>query len=103
MKLSARVRVRNIWITLHDLGQMEREERDLLKQRAGEVESAQGAKSTIIYGTTFCLVFVMAQVFHYRLSAVRLSGRPARGRAPRPSSSRRQINKHPARKSLRRP
>ncbi len=43
------------------LSQMEREERDLLKQRADEVEAASsGAKSTIIYGTAFCLVFVMA-------------------------------------------
>ncbi len=46
------------------LAQMEREERDLLKQRAGEVEAASsGAKSTIIYGTAFCLVFVMAAGF----------------------------------------
>lgn len=43
------------------VSQMEREERDLLKQRADEVEAASsGAKSTIIYGTAFCLVFVMA-------------------------------------------
>jgi methyl-accepting chemotaxis protein len=42
------------------LGQMEREERELLKQRAEEVEaSSAGAKTTIIYGTAFCLVFVM--------------------------------------------
>jgi methyl-accepting chemotaxis protein len=41
------------------LGQMEREERDLLKQRADEVESAaSGAKSTIIFGTVICLLFV---------------------------------------------
>ena len=46
------------------LAQMEREERDLLKQRASEVEIASGgAKSTIIYGTAFCLVFVMAAGF----------------------------------------
>lgn len=46
------------------LAQMEREERDLLKQRAAEVEAASsGAKSTIIYGTAFCLVFVMAAGF----------------------------------------
>src|SRR5258708_2179896 len=43
------------------LAEMEREERDLLKQRADEVEAASsGAKSTIIYGTIFCLLFVMA-------------------------------------------
>jgi methyl-accepting chemotaxis protein len=46
------------------LAQMEHEERDLLKQRADEVEAASsGAKSTIIYGTAFCLVFVMAAGF----------------------------------------
>jgi methyl-accepting chemotaxis protein len=46
------------------LGQMDREERDLLKQRAEEVETAAGgAKSTIIYGTIFCLLFVMATGF----------------------------------------
>lgn len=46
------------------LAQMEREERDLLKQRADEVEAASsGAKSTIIYGTIFCLLFVTAAGF----------------------------------------
>jgi methyl-accepting chemotaxis protein len=46
------------------LSQMEHEERDLLKQRAEEVETASsGAKSTIIYGTAFCLAFVMAAGF----------------------------------------
>ena len=46
------------------LAQMDREERDLLKQRADEVEAAaSGAKSTIIYGTIFCLLFVMATGF----------------------------------------
>ncbi len=46
------------------LAQMEREERDLLKQRAGEVEAAaSGAKSTIIFGTVFCLLFVTAVGF----------------------------------------
>lgn len=46
------------------LTQMEREERDLLKQRADEVATASSsAKSTIIYGTAFCLVFVMAAGF----------------------------------------
>ena len=39
--------------------QMEREERDLLKQRADEVEAAAtSARSTIVLGTLFCLVFV---------------------------------------------
>src|SRR5260370_5833662 len=48
----------------HLAEQMDREERELLKQRAGEVEAASsGAKSTIIYGTAFCLVFVMAAGF----------------------------------------
>jgi CHASE3 domain sensor protein len=46
------------------LGQMDNEERDLLKQHAEEVEAAaSGAKSTIIYGTAFCLVFVMGAGF----------------------------------------
>jgi methyl-accepting chemotaxis protein len=46
------------------LAQMEHEERDLLKQRADEVEAASsGSKLTIIYGTAFCLVFVMAAGF----------------------------------------
>jgi methyl-accepting chemotaxis protein len=46
------------------LAQMEREERDLLKLRAEEAETAaSGAKSTIIYGTMFCLLFVMAAGF----------------------------------------
>jgi CHASE3 domain sensor protein len=46
------------------LGQMDHEERDLLKQRADEVESAaSGAKSTIIYGTMLCLLFVMVTGF----------------------------------------
>src|SRR5882762_8942265 len=46
------------------LTQMEREERDLMKQRADEAATASsGAKSTIIYGTAFCLVFVMAAGF----------------------------------------
>jgi methyl-accepting chemotaxis protein len=46
------------------LTQMEREERDLLKQRAGEVDAASsGAKSTIIFGTVFCLLFVTATGF----------------------------------------
>jgi methyl-accepting chemotaxis protein len=39
------------------LAEMEREERDLLKQRADEVETAAtGAKSTILFGTVFCLL-----------------------------------------------
>jgi methyl-accepting chemotaxis protein len=46
------------------LSQMEREERDLLKQRAGEVDAASSAaKSTIIFGTVFCLLFVTATGF----------------------------------------
>jgi len=46
------------------LGQMEQAERELLKQRAAEVESAaNGAKSTITYGTALCLLFVMATAF----------------------------------------
>jgi len=44
--------------------QMEHEERELLKQRADEVEAAAGsARSTIILGTLFCLVFVSAAGF----------------------------------------
>jgi CHASE3 domain sensor protein len=46
------------------LGQMDHEERDLLKQRAEEVEGASGgAKSTIIFGTLLCLLFVSAAGF----------------------------------------
>lgn len=46
------------------LGQMEREERDLLKQRTDEADiSSAGARSTIVYGTAFCLFFVMAAGF----------------------------------------
>lgn len=46
------------------LAQMEREERDLLKQRADETESAAGgARSTIVYGTIFCLLFVTGSGF----------------------------------------
>ncbi len=46
------------------LAQMEREERDLLKQRADEVEAASnGAKSTIVFGTLVCLLFVTAAGF----------------------------------------
>jgi len=41
------------------LEQMDLEERELLKQRAGEVEtSASGARLTIGLGTLFCLLFV---------------------------------------------
>jgi methyl-accepting chemotaxis protein len=41
------------------LGQMEREERDALKQRAADVEgSAAVSKATLIYGTLVCLLFV---------------------------------------------
>jgi len=43
------------------LGQMDAEERELLKQRAAEVEaSASGARLTIGFGTLFCLLFVSA-------------------------------------------
>jgi methyl-accepting chemotaxis protein len=46
------------------LAQMEREERDLLKQRADEVESsASSAKFTIVIGTVCCLLFVTAAGF----------------------------------------
>jgi methyl-accepting chemotaxis protein len=46
------------------LGQMDREERDLLKQRADEVEAAaNGAKATIVFGTLFCVVFVIGAGF----------------------------------------
>src|SRR5882724_489327 len=46
------------------LGQMEREERELLKQRAEEVETASsGAKTTIIFGTVLCLLVVTAAGF----------------------------------------
>jgi CHASE3 domain sensor protein len=41
--------------------QMEQEERELLKRRGEEVElAASGARTTIIWGTLFCLVFVTA-------------------------------------------
>ncbi len=43
------------------LAEMDTEERDLLKQRAAEVESAASrAKTTIAFGTLFCLLFVTA-------------------------------------------
>jgi len=46
------------------LGQMDQEERDLLKQRAEEVEtSASGAKWTIVLGTMFSLLFVTFVAF----------------------------------------
>jgi methyl-accepting chemotaxis protein len=46
------------------LDQMDREERDLLKQRVDEVAAAaSGAKSTIVFGTVFCLLFVTAAGF----------------------------------------
>jgi methyl-accepting chemotaxis protein len=46
------------------IGQMEQEERGLLKQHADEVETAaNGAKWTIILGTLFCLLFVTAVAF----------------------------------------
>jgi methyl-accepting chemotaxis protein/uncharacterized protein (UPF0297 family) len=44
--------------------QMDLEERELLKQRAGEVEaSASSARVTIIFGTLLCLLFVSAAGF----------------------------------------
>ena len=54
--------------TMDDLrriaGQMENEERQLLKVRADEAESAaNGAKSTILYGTLICLLSVSAVAF----------------------------------------
>jgi methyl-accepting chemotaxis protein len=46
------------------LDQMDREERELLKQRVDEVEAAaSGAKSTIVFGTLLCLLFVAAAGF----------------------------------------
>jgi len=43
------------------LAQMEREERDLLKRRAEDVEAAAGgAKSTILFGTLACVLLVTA-------------------------------------------
>jgi methyl-accepting chemotaxis protein len=46
------------------LAQVEREERDLLKQRSEEVESAStGAKSTILFGTLFCLLLTAGVAF----------------------------------------
>jgi len=46
------------------LGHMESEEREVLKKRAEEVEVASSsARSTIIYGTIFCLMFVMTAGF----------------------------------------
>ncbi|HSI60932.1 MAG TPA: CHASE3 domain-containing protein [Ideonella sp.] len=44
--------------------QMEGEERELLNQRAEEVEAASGsARTTIVLGTLFCLVFISAAGF----------------------------------------
>jgi CHASE3 domain sensor protein len=43
------------------LGQMEQEERDLLRQRSDHVEAAAASsESTIVYGTLLCLVLVTA-------------------------------------------
>jgi methyl-accepting chemotaxis protein len=45
--------------------QMEREERDLLAKRAGEVgAAASSAQSTIVWGTLICLLFVTAAGFY---------------------------------------
>lgn len=44
--------------------QMEQEERGLLRERAEDVEKASGnARTTIVYGTLFCVVFVCAAGF----------------------------------------
>jgi methyl-accepting chemotaxis protein len=46
------------------LDQMDREERELLEQRVDEVAAAaSSAKSTIVFGTIFCLLFVTAAGF----------------------------------------
>jgi len=46
------------------MDQMDHEERDLLRQRADEVAAAASvAKSTIVFGTVFCLLFVTAAGF----------------------------------------
>jgi len=46
------------------LGQMDREERDALKLRADEVEAASSStRSTIIFGTLLCLVFITGAGF----------------------------------------
>ncbi|HMD30457.1 MAG TPA: CHASE3 domain-containing protein [Candidatus Acidoferrales bacterium] len=46
------------------LGQMERDERDLLRQRGEEAESAaSAARATILWGTVVCLLFVTATAF----------------------------------------
>jgi len=46
------------------LGQMERDERDLLRQRGEEAESAASAsRATILWGTVVCLLFVTATAF----------------------------------------
>ncbi|MDB5806746.1 MAG: histidine kinase [Betaproteobacteria bacterium] len=46
-------------------GQMEQEERDLLKRRADEVESASsGGTLAIVVGTVFCLLFISATGFY---------------------------------------
>jgi methyl-accepting chemotaxis protein len=46
------------------LGDMEHEERELLKSRTDEAEGSAGnAKSTIVFGTIFCLLFVAATAF----------------------------------------
>ncbi len=52
--------------------QMEYEERGLLKKRADEVETASSnARSTIIFGTLFCLLFVSAAGFFLTRSLTR--------------------------------
>ena len=61
-RLSAEGRARRSWTIFGDvLDQMDNEERGLLKQRAEEVETAASrAKSTIVFGTLVCLLFVTA-------------------------------------------
>jgi methyl-accepting chemotaxis protein len=61
------------------LEEMDREERDLLKQRAEEVETAaNSAKSTIVFGTLFCLLFVTAAGFFITRSLTSQIGQAVR-------------------------
>ncbi len=46
------------------MGEMERDEREVLKQRAAEVEAAAGnGKTTIVAGTIACLLFLLTTAF----------------------------------------
>ena len=57
------------------LGQMDGEERELLKQRAEEVEStASGSRTTIVAGTMLCLVLVVIAGFSIVASLTRQIG-----------------------------